>query len=43
MCRLLLKSKYSEVLDLGAVEGNYIPFIQFVAGYEQHELQPYLE
>src|SRR5699024_5481396 len=35
--------KYYEILDIAAVEENYIPLIQFVADYEQHELQRYLE
>src|SRR5699024_7836052 len=30
--------KYYEVLDIAAVEVNYIPLIQFVIDYEQHEL-----
>lgn len=35
--------KYYEILDIGAVEGNYVPFIQFVANYEKLELQRYIE
>lgn len=35
--------KYYEVLDIAAVEGDYTPFIQFLAGYEWQELQGYLE
>ncbi len=35
--------KYYEILDIAAVEGNYIPFIQFVANYEKLELQRYIE
>lgn len=35
--------KYYELLDLAAVEGNYLPFIQFIAKYEEIELQRYLK
>lgn len=35
--------KYYEVLDIAAVDEDYTPFIQFLAGYEQQELQRYLE
>lgn len=35
--------KYYEVLDIAAVDENYAPFIQFVAGFEQRELQSYLK
>src|SRR5690625_979606 len=34
---------YYEVLDIAAVEGNFTPFIQFIADYEKHELQRYVE
>lgn len=35
--------KYYEILDIAAVDGNYTPFIQFIAGYEKQELQRYVE
>lgn len=35
--------EYYEVLDIAAVDGDYTPFIQFLAGYEQQELKRYLE
>ncbi len=34
---------YYEVLDIAAVEGDYTPFVQFIADYEKHELQRYVE
>jgi len=35
--------KYYEILDIAAVEQNYIPFIEFIANYEKQELQRYIE
>ena len=35
--------KYYEILDIAAVDGNYTPFIQFIADYEKQELQRYVE
>lgn len=35
--------KYYELLDIAAVEGNYTPFIEFIAKYEKQQLQRYYE
>lgn len=35
--------KYYEVLDILVVEGDYTPFIQFIADYEKRELERYIK